>query len=170
MIRILIQPLGEVDEDLIFNLEKGLSEVFKARVTILPGINPDLACFNTARKQFNSTCLLRKLAPVRITLGVIEHDLYAAGMNFVFGEAELNGSRAIVSVYRLKSIGREITEERLLKEAIHEIGHVLGLKHCKNPYCVMRFSNSVSEVDSKGSYFCSLCASKIRSYLKELKE
>lgn len=166
MMRILIQPLREIDADLIFNLEKGLSEIFKSRITILPSMNPELACFNTARKQFNSTCLLRKIEPVRITLGVIEHDLYAAGMNFVFGEAELNGSRAIVSVYRLKSFDRGITKERLLKEAIHEIGHVLGLKHCKNSYCVMRFSNSVADVDSKSLSFCSLCASKIRSYLK----
>ena len=154
--RIFIQMIGDLEEDLIFALEEGLSESFNARISILAPIPPDISCFNPLRNQFNSTCLLRKLKPVKVTLGIIDRDIYADKMNFVFGEAELNGCRAIVSIYRLRSINSRVTEERLIKEAVHEIGHVLGLKHCRN-HCVMRFSNSVREVDMKPVEFCAEC-------------
>jgi archaemetzincin len=165
--RILIQPIGDLEEDLIFSLERGLADRFNAQISILAPTTLDMSCFNPMRYQFNSTCLLRKLKPVWITLGVTDRDIYADRMNFVFGEAELNGNRAIVSIYRLRSMDSRVTEERLIKEAVHEIGHVLGLKHCRNRGCVMSFSNSLAEVDIKGSYFCASCASKIRAYLKE---
>jgi len=162
--RIFIQPIGDLNEDLIFALERGLTEIFNAQISILAPKNLTMSCFNPMRDQFNSTCLLRNLKPVWITLGVTDRDIYADRMNFVFGEAELNGSRAIVSIYRLRSMNSRVTEERLIKEAVHEIGHVLGLKHCKN-HCVMRFSNSVAEVDMKPVEFCAECKMLLGSLL-----
>ncbi len=115
-------------------------------------------CYNPLRGQFNSTCILFRLERRWITLAVVDFDIYADNLNFVFGEAELNGSRAIVSIYRLR--GSRL-KERLVKEATHEIGHVLGLKHCGNRRCVMSFSNSVLDVDAKSDEFCEVCRRKL---------
>ncbi len=158
---ILIQPLGKVDPELVRWLEEGLPQIFDAEVVVLEAAPLDRKCYFPERGQYNSTCLLIKLRPIRVTLGVTEVDIFASGMNFVFGEAELSGARAIVSSYRLWSPDREKVKERLLKEAVHEIGHVLGLRHCRNRECVMSFSNSVLEVDRKSMNFCRLCASRI---------
>ncbi len=128
---------------------------------MLPASEVSLKCYNPYRKQYNSTCLLRALPPIRVTLGVTGKDIYARGMNFVFGEAELGGTRAMLSVFRLATVDGNLYRERVVKEAVHEIGHVLGLKHCKN-YCVMQFSTSVQDVDRKPVSFCMECASKIR--------
>ncbi|HIC98260.1 MAG TPA: matrixin family metalloprotease, partial [Pyrodictiaceae archaeon] len=38
---------------------------------------------------------------------------------------------------------KELFKLRALKEAMHEIGHVLGLLHCTDKRCVMHFSNSI---------------------------
>lgn len=165
--KIFIQPLGVVNDQLISVLKMGLSKRFNANVEVKESLEHDVSCFNFRRMQYNSTCLLRKLNPVRVTLGVTEEDIYANSMNFVFGEAELNGSRAIVSIFRLKSMDRQLVYDRLLKESIHEIGHVLGLRHCRNKTCVMSFSNSILEVDRKTSQFCELCKLQIAKYLKE---
>jgi len=106
------------------------------------------------------------LQPFRVTLGVTGKDIFAEGTNFVFGEAELGGARAILSVFRLSTPNFELYRERVIKEATHEIGHVLGLVHCESD-CVMKFSNNIFEVDRKPSKFCKKCEVKIKKYLRD---
>ena len=82
-------------------------------------------------------------------LWVIQEDLYCIDMNFVFGYA-MCGEGVVLSIHRLNS------EELIGKEAIHEIGHILGLRHCRNR-CIMQFSNSLWEATIKPLYFCESC-------------
>ncbi len=113
--------------------------------------------FDSSRGQFDASALLVEAQNPGLFLWIVDKDIYVEGMNFVFGLADrLQG--AILSVYRLPS--QEIIE----KEAIHEMGHVLGLRHCDN-YCVMRFSNSLREVMEKPSCFCEKCRHLIHNKL-----
>ena len=57
---------------------------------------------------------------------------------------------------------KELFIERLIKEALHELGHSIGLPHCKKKKCVMVFSNSIEQVDYKGSSFCDKCRKKLQ--------
>jgi archaemetzincin len=50
---------------------------------------------------------------------------------------------------------------RAEKEAVHELGHAYGLAHCRSFDCVMRFSNSVEQVDLKPGHFCQLCEAQL---------
>jgi len=98
-------------------------------------------------------------------------DLYSGELNFVFGEAELGGSLAVVSTCRLRqefygnAPDEQLFKERSRKEAVHEIGHVIGLRHCANPVCVMHFSNSVVDTDIKSERPCESCESLLRTSL-----
>ncbi|MEM4713754.1 MAG: archemetzincin, partial [Candidatus Bathyarchaeia archaeon] len=60
----------------------------------------------------------------------------------------------------------ELFIERSTKAAIHELGHTFGLTHCKNPFCVMYFSNSIFETDRKKGIFCNVCYSKVQKLLQ----
>ena len=53
--------------------------------------------------------------------------------------------------------GPRALAERLGKEAVHEVGHALGLLHCQTPACAMSRSASVREVDRKRSQLCPDC-------------
>jgi archaemetzincin len=88
-------------------------------------------------------------------LGVVDIDLYAPGLNFVFGEADMNSGVAIISLCRLRPEhyglppDESLFLERVIKEAIHELGHTYGLGHCHNSRCVVYFSNSLPDTDRK---------------------
>ena len=163
--KICIQPVGDVDENVLKFLEEKLKILGDCK--ILEKVEIPKESYNSLRGQYNSTTILRSLPKIcDVVLGVTEVDLYANDLNFVFGEAELFGRRAIISLKRLRQSfyglpdDEDLFKLRALKEAIHEIGHVLGLKHCRGK-CVMRFSNSIVEVDMKNWWFCEDCLKKL---------
>jgi len=97
-----------------------------------------------------------------IVVGVCDHDGYVEGLNFVFGLALPGYGVATVFIARLLCSNTEKFVERVTKEVLHEVGHLLGLEHCSNRRCVMSFSNSIIDVDAKSYKFCSRCAEKVR--------
>jgi archaemetzincin len=120
--------------------------------------------FDPRRKQWSSGRILAWLArsaPLEArVLGVTDVDLFIPILTFVFGEAELGGRAAVVSTARLTEPGlhdERIVRERLAKESVHEVGHLLGLRHCETPGCVMGRSAGVWDVDRKNGMPCRPC-------------
>jgi archaemetzincin len=120
--------------------------------------------FNLKRRQCDASKLLNYLIKSTsrarsdedsFSLWIISDDLYVEGMNFVFGVAH-PGKAAVLSMHRL------VTLDLIIKEAIHEIGHVLGLQHCTNE-CVMQFSNLIDEAKAKPATLCERCRSLLTS-------
>jgi len=99
-----------------------------------------------------------------VPVGVVDLDLYAPQLNFVFGQAAIGGRETLVALPRLRQCfygmpeDLELFRQRTLKEAIHELGHTFGLGHCPKRNCVMCFSNSLPDTDAKGASFCPGCA------------
>ena len=104
-----------------------------------------------------------KKAPGEHILGVTEVDLYTPDLNFVFGQAQRPGKAAVISLNRLHTSDLSLFRNRMVKEAVHELGHTLGLRHCPDIYCVMHFSNSLMDTDIKDSEFCLSCEKKLKN-------
>jgi len=125
--------------------------------------------------QYHSTKILNALGRHQPEVGadrllaITDLDLYIPNMNFVFGEAQLPGKVAIISTRRLKDTtdcgGEDLFSVRIVKEAVHELGHTLGLAHCQNSTCVMFFSNSLKDTDHKGEHYCTKCTAKLGEYV-----
>lgn len=120
------------------------------------------------RRQTYSTAVLARLAQAPLPegialLGVTEADLYVPVLTFVFGEAQMPGRAALVSLHRLREEFYGLPpnppqlDERLLKEALHELGHTQGLRHCGDWRCVMASSHAVEKLDVKDAEFCASC-------------
>jgi len=99
-------------------------------------------------------------------LGVAAVDLFAEPLNFVFGQAEIGGRAAVISIARLAHRDRGKFSQRIAKEAIHELGHTFGLTHCSEPKCVMSFSNSLDDTDHKGTMYCDSCLDALPTALR----
>ena len=95
-------------------------------------------------------------------------DLFIPVLTYVFGEAQLDGRAAVVSTYRLDNQiyglppDRDLLFQRLVKEAVHELGHTYNLVHCHRPPCVMLSSPYVEGIDQKSDWFCEDCLRSLR--------
>jgi archaemetzincin len=172
MKRIQILPLGDIDRRLLAKLSQSLAREMKRDCELLQAeldLSPN---FNVSRGQYHSTQILAGMA-TRVSaetgrlLGVAAVDLYIPILTFVFGEAQLEGPLAVVSTHRLRQefyglpADEQLLGERLLKEAIHELGHTFGLTHCENTDCVMAASHAVEWIDLKSKDYCARCAATV---------
>jgi archaemetzincin len=169
---IEILPLGEVEEHVLEYLMENLPPVFGARLRRAEARAIPEKAFNSSRGQYHATVILQSLSrpeelPGHKTLAVIDRDLYVPELNFVFGQADVLHSISIISLTRLHQSYYGLPEDvslflkRTLKEGVHELGHLLNLRHCPNPDCVMHFSNSLGDTDRKDYRFCGVCQKRL---------
>jgi archaemetzincin len=173
---LVVHPYGEIDSYLVEEVSDAVRRQFSMRVTLGERLRVPARSFSRERQQYLSTELLKGLAKqeqdARLKLGITNVDLFVPELNFVFGEASKNLRVAVFSTARLdpRTFGeaedRAILIRRAITEAVHELGHVFGLGHCKQSTCVMWFSNTLSETDRKGSRFCQRCAAQLGPFVR----
>jgi len=181
--KIGILRIGQVDPQVPERVQENLKMIFpKTTCTLIPetlAIPKD--ALDITRNQYRSDIILAKIRDhtqkkksLDRILGIIDADIFVQQLNFVFGEAMYPGKEAVISLWRLrpefhgKPANIELFIERTTKEAVHELGHTLGLAHCSNPFCVMYFSNSIFDTDRKQSLFCNKCHLKAETAIDEI--
>ena len=160
-------PFGDVETGALYHLAHELQAI-GARTTLEERVPLPKDARNEKRDQWLGRSFLELLGAFdgdRV-LGVVGVDLFALQLTFILGQAEVGGRAAVISTYRLAGGVDETTfGERLVKEAVHELGHTFNLDHCDDPRCVMHFSNTLGDTDRKGAEFCALCLPKARRAL-----
>ncbi|MEM3383230.1 MAG: archaemetzincin family Zn-dependent metalloprotease [Nitrososphaerales archaeon] len=171
-IKVLIKPLGDFD---ILHFLDQLEAAAR-----LYGCEPELSLdrislqdedYNVSRQQYDATKVLSRLLEFKKNdnkvIGITSADIFVPSLNFIFGLADIEKGVALLSTARLTSfwpkieINSSLINERVFKEAAHELGHLFGLAHCYDPFCIMSFANSIKDVDRKLPMLCSDCLSKV---------
>ncbi|MBN1375260.1 MAG: archaemetzincin family Zn-dependent metalloprotease [Dehalococcoidia bacterium] len=169
--KIDLQPVGEIEYQILVQLKDGLHGIFGCPVFIRDAAPIPQEAFNADQQQFLSDAFIENLKAYKqagmYLLGITDANLYTQGLNFVFGQADINSGISIISLHYLRqenyglAADSDLLSQRALKEAVHELGHNLGMGHCQDGYCVMHFSNSLIDTDVKKPYFCGRCQPKL---------
>lgn len=138
------------------------AELLALRINLKP-------CRDTHRNQLDARCLLDLLPPApedRLLLALVSDDLFFSVMTYVFGLTELGERRGVLSCHRLgdELAGREdVLRQRALVEAVHELGHAMGLVHCPVNECAMHRTLWPEGIDTKQPELCPSCLAALTS-------
>jgi archaemetzincin len=167
-------PVGTIEIALLRDLRAAIAEILPVACEILPFDLDPAPAYHAERQQFYSSEILQRMQSlVRPRdwrfLAVANVDLYIPILQYVFGEAQIGGPCAVVSTFRLRQefYGLQadslLLNQRLLKEALHELGHTLDLRHCPDYRCAMASAHAVEWIDLRDSGFCDACRSQLES-------
>lgn len=175
--KITLVPIGDIDDSLLEYISQSIITTFNLNTHLIPcqdliGCVPEPVFGG----RYNSTTLLKQLygcLPGKIfkLVAITGLDLYSPIFSCLFGEAQLGGCCALISLHRLGQEYYGLAEDEALflsrceKEVIHEISHLFGLLHCSDKNCIMYPSNNIIDTDVKSSSFCPSCASLIERAL-----
>lgn len=178
---IYVVPIGDVDEKHLYPLIPKLERRFTTKVYLaldkrMP--SPDYA-YDYKAKQYVAMYILTELSKVDVPedakiLGVTNVDLFVpeSDLPFIFGQAHFgrNSKAAVISTLRMDPnsyVGGkpddELLVQRMMKEAVHELGHVFGLRNSAEPECVMYLPRDLKSLDKKTDNFCLNCQRTFRA-------
>ncbi|BBO72330.1 hypothetical protein DSCA_62600 [Desulfosarcina alkanivorans] len=133
--------------------------------------DPDYA-YEHGRHQYDALKIIKVLAAdaggVPLTLGVTRVDICTPILTFAFGESQLGGNAALISLFRLADEKTDVTCTRAVKIGLHEVGHLIGIGHCRKAACLMHYSNSLEKLDQLPPLFCDACQVEISRRLRHL--
>jgi archaemetzincin len=172
--QISIVPINAIEASSLERLALCLEERFLFTCRVESTVSIPRTSLNSVRKQMFLNTLVSRVTATPATEGAIrlvitDYDLYKTSHQFIFGEGNEEQRVAVVSLHRLRSdfygerSDPNLLFQRTLKEAVHDLGHALGLKHCFNARCAMYVSNSIYDTDNKLSHFCENCEKRVRA-------
>jgi archaemetzincin len=156
---------------------------FGLRVRVLASLSDDLLEQQAqrefeGRRQFDAEALLDVLAPRRSAdahslLALTLEDLWAPTIDgqWVFGLAAVERGLAVHSMLRYDPGLRNADErppdferiirDRALRVLVHELGHLLGIRHCVYFRCVMNPTAGLVDLDRLPLHLCPICLDKL---------
>ncbi len=171
--KVYLAPAAHYGDALLDALDGLVSGTFNVQVERMSPKLDLAAAYSTSRHQYSAENLMAQLVNIAPgdgkILAMVDVDIFVPIFTFIFGEAQLGGKAALLSTWRLRpevygeAHDKALFMERVFKEAMHELGHAFGLKHCYTPGCVMNFSPTIDHVDEKGFKFCPVCTRGLQS-------
>lgn len=172
---IAVIPVDRIEESILKSMADSLERTFRFTARIMPVESiPSHTPGLLNEEKYNSTALLLYLKGREFPhntlkiLGVTRRDLYSPIFTHLYGEAQLKGQCALMSLYRLRPEFYGFPPDpglylsRCRKEAVHELGHTFGLVHCRDRNCIMYPSSTIEDTDTKSEEFCPVCEKLVR--------
>ena len=175
---IVISPVGDINTDILDSVGKEIERLFHFPTTNAPVLSDVAFAYDENRDQYHSTRILEKLsectpANALKLIAIVDVDLFIPILTHVFGEAQLGGRTCVISLFRLKEDLDPAENNpaylcRIIKEAVHELGHCFNLRHCRDPACIMNYCRSIQDVDRRSEQLCRYCRVMVEDEMKRL--
>lgn len=179
---IYIQPIGNFtseEKKIVDKTVEYVGKFFQLKTTMLSlipedAIPSDKKRMNSGVEQFDASYITHKVLPKKmpddgiVVMAITAKDLYPSeDWNYVFGLASYQKRTGVSSFNRfLTDNDYTLCLNRITKTAVHEIGHMFTINHCKHAVCLMNGVNHLPESDTKPNALCSECLKKLSWNLK----
>ncbi len=174
-----LTKMGRIPHTVLRVIAANIQAMLEAPVEMLPAMEIPETAYQTQRCQYDAGLVLKYLTHFSFPhhsriLAVTDVDLCTPIHTFVYGQAELGRTLAIISDFRLKymedgtAAAEGVYYERLAKVALHELAHTLSLYHCETPKCLMQVSRGLSHLDGLDVFFCERCTFVLHESLRNL--
>lgn len=157
---IAIQPFDDVPVSYLQHVELELKKYYPQVVTRAPFALPKAAYYqpNNRYKADSIIDFLKARNPDNlVTLGITTKDISTSKGSYsdwgIMGLGYCPGKSCVASTFRLHGNNKL---EKLVKVALHELGHTQGLKHCPQEGCLMRDAKGKDHLNQLNT-FCSSC-------------
>ena len=175
---IILSPIGTEMQIYVEWIDREIRTFFGCPTKTVALLDDIDFSYDPSRGQYHSTTILRHLAGLAPAgtlkiLAITDRDLFIPILTHVYGEAQLGGTACVVSTRRLRDGmppdgGLELLRLRLIKEAVHELGHTFNLRHCRDEGCLMHYCRKIEHVDRKSASFCRYCRVMLADEIREI--
>jgi archaemetzincin len=173
-----LASIGSVETDILEASEVCLWHTFGFEVKHAGDFEIPAEAFDGKRMQYSSIEMLRMLnrhvpKDAARLMGITGKDLFIPVLSFVYGHAQFEGKVGVVSTARLRQEyygfqpDPSLLTARVLKEIVHETGHLFGLTHCTDVGCPMSLSTNIRALDRKGVALCRSCSILLKENMTE---
>jgi archaemetzincin len=173
---IVVASVGRAPEAVLDRMAAELRRTYGLSVERGAAVPEPEGAYQPMRGQWLAAEFLKRLLagapPGERVLGVTERDLFVPVLSFVYGQAQLEGRAAVVSLARLRpefhglAPDEAVLGRRAATEAVHEVGHTFGLVHCLDRRCPMSLSIDLPDLDGKTAELCPACSALVRGGLE----
>jgi len=165
-----VAPFGEIPDAALQGVAAYIRNHLHLEVHILPLFQNPTHAYDQKRGQYNAAMILKAFKSMPFdngldkVIGVVNVDLFIPIFTHVLGEANEGGRFALASLHRL---GKNTDQtpastdqiiERLVKVAVHELGHLFNMGHCMDKHCLMHYSGNLADLDKTSLTFCRSCS------------
>ena len=165
-----------IDANLKKELLQNITATYLCTVTEINGIATlPQAAFYKPRNRYRASVLLDSIDSYKgfdKIIGITSKDISTTKNNIydwgIMGLANSPGSSCIISTFRIKTSNKVLFNDRFIKVALHELGHMMGLPHCTfSNTCFMEAAEgTIKSVDRETRYLCSNCKKLVSQYIK----
>lgn len=177
--RINICPIGFVEEEILAHIVDCIEKRCGVGCVVSSRMETPQYAYDDKRCQYNSKLILKHMITCCPEgslgfMGVTHLDLYVPILKYVFGLSQVEGKCSVISIHRLRPQFYELPPDpsllraRIEKTALHELGHAIGLTHCRNRHCVMYSSTKIEHTDTKEPTFCLTCLELFKWLIKKM--
>lgn len=178
---IVLVLINNYQPDSLLQIKEKLQETFTGVTVKIDSETlflPD-ELFEEDRQQYNSKNVLEFIhgqyfdrPSTQIVVGVLEEEIYSGNLNFAFSSADKVNKVGVISTaffgreiqmpqtrdgnFDFTSYAEKTISDRSHKTALRMIGGMVGLSSgfFQSSDCAMSFSNTLSELDDKGTEWC----------------